>query len=410
MAAEGVDAPVDEPSEAGDGVSARQAAGAFIAVAAVLAVWVWFSHRFFGVSLRDIPVRGWPGRSWLAGWAHWDAGWYRSIAVHGYHYVPGRQSNVAFVPGYPLAMRALRPVFGNAVTAGIAITFASGLAATVIYAGWCRRWLTPSAQRSAVALLLVYPYSWFLFGAVYADALFLVATVAAFALLESNRPVAAGLAGFVASATRPVGPAVVIGLVIRQLERRDALRYRLVGGRWRVPTGIDWHRLRPVDSAVALSAGGFVAYATYLQARWGDPFLFNSVQRYWDQSTGPRTWFKVHLGGIIVHDPGNEALYILGCLLQGALALGALAMTPRIVRRFGWGYGALVALSLAVPVIGSKDFQGLGRYLLAAFPVFALAGEWLARRSPRLRRWVLAVSGGLLLAWVHAYARGRYVA
>jgi hypothetical protein len=406
-ATEGVEAPGRAP---GSGVGPRRAAIAHLAVAAVLAVWVWFSHRAFSVSVRDIPIRGWPGERWLAGWAHWDAGWYWSIAEAGYRYLPGQQSNVAFFPGYPLAMRALGPLFGSALTAGIAITFASGLAATAIYAGWCRPWLAPQAQRTALALLLVYPYGWFLFGAVYADAMFLAATIAAFALLESGRPLAAGLAGFVASATRPVGPAVVIGLVVRQLERRGALRHRVVAGRWRVPAGIEWRRLRPIDATVALSAGGFVAYAADLQSRWGDPFLFNTVQRYWDQGTGPETWFKVHLGGIIVHHPGRQGLYIVGCLLQGTLALGALASTPRIIRRFGWGYGTLVALSLAVPVIGSKDFQGLGRYLLAAFPVFALAAEWLARRPRRQRRWVLSVSALLLLAWAHAYARGRYVA
>ena len=103
-------------------------------------------------------------------------------------------------------------------------------------------------------------------------------------------------------------------------------------------------------------------------------------------------------------------LYIIGCLVQGALAMGSLLLVPRIRRSFGWGYATLVAVSLAIPVLGSKDFQGLGRYLLAAFPLFAWGGLWLAGKPVRTRRCVLIASGLLLLAWSHLYGRGYYVA
>ena len=83
---------------------------------------------------------------------------------------------------------------------------------------------------------------------------------------------------------------------------------------------------------------------------------------------------------------------------------------PRLIRRFGWGYGVLVAGLMAIPALGSKDFQGTGRYLLAAFPLFALAGEWLAGRSARVRGSLLAASALLLLLWAHLFARGFYVA
>lgn len=399
-------APAPTPSA----ITARRAATAFVALSALLAVWIWASHRYFGASADDNPITGWAGERWLGGWVHYDGGWYRSIAFGGYHYIPGQQSSVAFFPGYPLIMALLAPVFGNVVTAGIAVTFLAGLGAVVGFARWCRDRLSPAAQQGALALLLFYPYAWFLSGAVYADALFLCSTVWAFVALERGRTVTAGLAGFVAAATRPVGPAVVIALVVRQLERRDALRYRTIRGRWTVPWGIDRTKLSLGDGGVLLSAGGFLAYCGYLWVRWGDPFLFNTVQKYWKQGTGPVTWFKLHLGGIILLEPRSHALYIPGCILQGLLSLGALALAPKVVRRFGWGYGALVGLAVAVPVIGSKDFQGLGRYLLVAFPVFAYCGEWLAARPFRQRAWLLGASAVGLLFWSHLYARGFYVA
>ncbi len=390
------------------------ALAAFLVMAVVLGSWVWASHRFFPASAQDGERPPFPGSSLLAGWFHFDGGWYTDIAEAGYSLIPGAQSNVAFFPAYPLLMRWLGPLFGSATTAGVAITFVCGATAVTLFGRWVRDKLPAGAQRYALVALLLYPYSWFLYGAVYADALFLAASLAAFSLLERDRTVAAGVLGFVAAATRPVGPAVVIGLVVRQLERRDALRYRDVQlprlrNPVRLPVGIVWHRLRWRDGGVLLSAGGFLAYSGFLWARWGDPLLFSTVQQYWAQEAGPVTWFKLHLAGIILLEPREHALYAPGCVLQGIFAVGTLLLVPRLVRRFGWGYGLLVFFLVAVPVIGSKDFQGLGRYLLASFPVFALTGEWLAGRSVRTRRLVVGTGAVLLAFWSHTYARGFYV-
>jgi hypothetical protein len=165
------------------------------------------------------------GPNVLEGWLRWDAGWYRSIVDHGYYFVPGRQSSVAFFPAYPLSMRFLSDTFGGDPSAwGVALTLASGLLVAVLFFSWCRRRIGAAAAPTALAVLVLWPYGWYLFGAVYADALFVAAVLAAFTLLERDRVLLAALAGAVATATRPVGAAVVVGLVVRLLERRGALR------------------------------------------------------------------------------------------------------------------------------------------------------------------------------------------
>lgn len=361
------------------------------------------------------------GPGMLRGWYQYDAGWYESVALHGYYLVAG-QSPVAFFPGYPLLVRALMPLFGDrfAVTA-IAVTAVCGAVAVCLFARWCRR-LEPRAARLAVALLMVYPYVWYLVGSIYADALFLMATLAAFLALERGHPIWAGLFGAVASASRPVGPAVVLALVILALQRRDALRtlepepppgagrVRRLAHRWALPCGVELRRLRPVDFGVALSAVGFLAYAGYLGVRFGDPFAFSSVQRYWDQPPGIITWGKGNLVANLLFNPVSKARYLAGCVFQGLLTVGALLLVPRVARRFGWAYGALVLFCMGLPALGSKDFQGTGRYLLAAFPVFALGGEWLAAQPLRRRAFVLGASAVFLLLLTHLYARGYYVA
>jgi hypothetical protein len=91
------------------------------------------------------------------------------------------------------------------------------------------------------------------------------------------------------------------------------------------------------------------------------------------------------------------------------LSIGLLLLVPLVVKRLGWGYGAYTFVVLLIPLIGSKDFMGLGRYALTAFPSFAVLGLVLYER-PRLRIGWLAISGMLLAFFTGAFAYGKYVA
>jgi hypothetical protein len=337
----------------------------------------WSSHPRLGY---------FPGRPWLEGWVQWDAGWYRQIAEHGYSYVPGRQSAVAFFPAYPLAMRAGRAVVGSSLLAGILVTLSAGLALAALFWSWLRERLTPPAAWTAMALFLLYPYAYYLFGAVYADALFVAAAVGAFVLLERGHPWWAGLVGAVATAARPVGLVVVAGLVLRAVERRRGIRW--------------------TDAGVLLSVAGLLAYCVYLADRFGNPFLFAEVEQYWGQDAGPRTWLKLEFfeGVTRFGDPPAWVAYVS----HPVVTLTALALVPLVFRRFGWGYGVYCLLVVALPALSTKDFFGMGRYILAAFPCFAVAGELLLAR-PRLRAAALVLSGAALVVATSLFARGSYI-
>ena len=179
------------------------------------------------IAVAVLPWSGQPhvvpaftGPGWLGGWAQWDSGWYFRIATDGYSYVPGQQSTVVFFPAYPLLMRVTGGVVGDTYLAGILVTLAAGVGAVTLFAVWLRDRLTSAAAWSALLLFVLYPYSFFLFGAVYADAVFVAAAVGAFVLLERDHPWLAGLAAAVATAARPMGLILVVGLVLRALERR----------------------------------------------------------------------------------------------------------------------------------------------------------------------------------------------
>lgn len=368
-----------------------------VAIFLVVGVVLWLVA---GLSAQHLPWASLypeppslPGGAWFEAWNRWDAKWYAGIALDGYGYQPGAQSSVAFFPAYPMVIWAFDLVLPNVYIAATVATAVAGLAIAVLFYRWARTWLSPQAAATGLVVLVLYPYSWYLFGAVYADALCLAAMLAAALALERDKVWLAGLFGLVASGTRLVGLVFAVALVLRLIERR--------GGFARL-------RWRRRDLAVLGAFGGFAGFCAYLWVRWGDPLLFSEVQSApgWDQGMGVRTFFKVSLYEQIVRLPTSLATW--NRVFQALLALGVLLLIPRIVRRFGLAYAAFTLGVVLLPVVGSKDFMGTGRYLLAAFPAVAILGELLAER-PRLRRVVLIPSALALLALTSLFARGYYL-
>ena len=76
----------------------------------------------------------------------------------------------------------------------------AGLGVALLFARWVWDRLPRRSAVFAVVVLLVYPYAFFLYGAVYADALFVLCSIGAFLLLERRWYVAAGLVGALATA------------------------------------------------------------------------------------------------------------------------------------------------------------------------------------------------------------------
>ena len=392
--------------------------GLFALVAVVLSVIVGFVSN--GV-VRAIPFL--QGPAWLDGWFQYDSGWYYNLATAGYAFVPGQQSSIAFFPTYPLAIRGLGGLLGDYQVAGSLIGVGSGIAAVVLFGFWVWDRLPRPAAVTAIAVLMLYPYALFLYGAMYADSLFLLCTLGAFVLLERRLFWLAGLAGALATAGRPVGVAVAIGLVVRMLELRALDRSREspemlprvdrslhvdtapVRPGWReivgAVSGIRWR-----EAGILLSGGGALAWIGFLWLRFGHPLAFVEAESApgWDQGVGPHTWFKVsYVEGLLAGPFTNGRLITV----QAFVCLAAVLLVRRVWRRFGWGYTAYAVVVLAIPIIGTDDFMGTGRYVLVAFPVLAAAGDYLATTP---RRWIrpvaLAVCALLLLVMTVLYARG----
>ena len=362
-----------------------------------------------------------PGIGWFGQWVRWDGNWYYRIAHDGYDWTAGEQRAVAFWPSYPMSIRALTLLTHDEYDAGLIITWLSGLTVVALLARWCQDRMTRAASIATVVTLLLLPYAWYLHWSVYGDALFAACALGAFLLLERDRTILAGLVGALAAAGRPMGMAVIAGLFVLTLERRDVLVpmtardggdpvWRRVLVWLRVPRALRLRGLRLRDLGVLLALAGPIWYMAFLWHSEGTPLAFADAESApgWGHEPGLRTWLKVSLlHGLREFGLTRETA---GMLLHGTLAVGAVLLIPKVVRRFGWGYGVFCLVVVGIPVISSKDFYGLGRYLLAAFPVVAVAGEWLADRPVWTRAGVWSVSGALLAFISYSYARGLYVA
>jgi len=132
------------------------------------------------------------------------------------------------------------------------------------------------------------------------------------------------------------------------------------------------------------------------------------AQAGWDQASGPTTWFKFAYFDTLMHGTRPFAFVLT---VQAVMCLIALALLPWVQRAFGWGYLSYSLVVLLIPLIGTKDFMGVGRYALAAFPVVAVAGTILA--GSRLRALTPTVLTVLAIGLVGAsslFALGRIIA
>jgi hypothetical protein len=387
----------------------------FFAVAIVLTIVVQTSHTHLS---PEKPPQG-PDISdaaFYGGWMQFDSGWYVYLAEHGYDapqvaaFEAGQQSAVAYFPAYPLTVRQVARVTGNDyVLAAQVTTIACGLAVLLLFWHWCGRRLSPAARRTALLVFALYPYAWFLYGSGYGDVLFIALTIGAFLLLERDRPVLAGLAGAGASATRLIGVGTIIGLIAMVIERRHALVRTEADGprRWWSGWRLDRSRLRLRDSGVLLSFAGIGAYCLFLWSRVGDPFAFNTVQSApgWNQGTGPKTWIKYSFFAEVIR---GEHSYGVRLVAQALLCLLFIIAIPFVAKRIGAAYAIYTAVIIGIPLIGTSTMQGFGRYLLSAFPVFAVGGAVLAERA-RARRAVLVCSSAALVGLASFFGRGFYL-
>jgi hypothetical protein len=261
-------------------------------------------------------------------------------------------------------MRYAGRLFGDTEGAvyfgGILVSWTAFVLAMVVLYRLASLDLDSESSERAALLTAIFPFSFF-FGAVYAEALFLLLTLASFYAFRTRRWILGGIAGGLATATRVTGILMLPALVW--------IAWRNVGP-------------KPRDRALAivgllLVTGGVGAYSLYVYWLSGNPFEWAANHARWGYEPGGAPWkAPVTLVQQLFTDP---YLYLTTDrmapydALYGASGIFFALATPFVWVRFGAAYGLFMLLNLYVP-LSSGVFESMGRYCSVLFPCFI----WLA--------------------------------
>jgi hypothetical protein len=387
---------------------------AWLAVAAPLHALLLTSRRTIGPDRSALLSRPSTVAAWAGGWINFDGWDYLSLAHHGYRPDPSRPTRAVWFPLYPLSIRVVGAILQNSLAAAVVVAALGGLLSFVLLNRWMRhQGMDPRVANTALLVAALYPYGWFLYGGAYSSSLLLTCAIGTFLAFERDRRLLAAALGALAMAAHPTGIAVLVGLVVLEAERRGALllvddgtgrALHLLGRTVHWPIRLRRERLRDVRPVVFAPLLGLAAFSGLLWAEAGNPFLWWTGRAAY-QGDPLHDLSKVDFVSRWI--TGTDRLRAVTTLVQFAILVAVVWLIPTVTRRFGLGYGAYVAAVVALPVVMTADFNGTGRYLLAAFPCAAAAGERL--EAGRHRLGYLMASGGALATLAVGFGHSLYL-
>ncbi len=332
----------------------------------------------------------------------WDAIHYLDIARSGYQ----SASDAVFFPLYPVLIHAVSWLTGSLVSAGLLVSLSSFALALLLLHRLTVLEFGPRAADATVVLIAVAPLSLF-FSAVYSESLFLLLSVGAiYAARRDCWPLAAVLAAL-AAVTRV--PGILVAVAVLLLLRGQGIR--------------SWQS----RAALALAPLTLVGFCGYLAARgfgWLAPIAGQLTLTHMHVLVGPFAALGFATGalldgvrGVLGGAPllhatlggpfsrGFQSIVLFGELVGAGVAL--VAAFRRLPRAYGV-YALLVLLACLTSPQLMQPLEGLDRYLLVVFPLWMVAGNWLAERRGAL---VLAglASTALMIFYAYEFAAWAFL-
>jgi len=339
----------------------------------------------------DHSLRAFPQNLFLDGWFRWDSGHYVAIVRDGYQIIPDSlQQRTNFWPLYPLVVRAANWIVGNPFIAGFIVSNLALVCACVLLHRWSFRRFGADVARRTVTLLLSFPFA-FYFSAMYTESVFLLTVVGAFYFSDRGCWLAASLCAAAAGATRLVGVAILLPILLTYGEQH----------RWRVANfrrDIFW---------LWLGFAGPLAHVFFLQYRFGDGLAFLSSQ--WVPGWGNDSdWSRLaRLLGRLT-EWRHLATGTYDSIAAVNLVFGVFALLVCLVgwRKIGLAACAWGAITMLVSL---RIWASSGRYAVVVWPVY-LGIALFTRRRPILYQSTIVgfcLLQALLAFW---FTHGHWVA
>ncbi|HZS31045.1 MAG TPA: hypothetical protein VFA37_07295 [Gaiellaceae bacterium] len=312
----------------------------------------------------------------------WDGRWYRMVAQYGYLLVPGRPSDPAFFPLYPILLRGVHALGIGWGAAGPLLSNVAFLLALSLFYELSRTLFSETLARRATTYLAVFPLS-YVFSMAYPEAFVLVLVAAAPIAALRGRWWLAAICAAAAALARPEGLFVALPLAGIAWQQRERLSPAMRGA---------------AGASLLAGPAALISFPLYLGGVLHDPLAWTRAQAAWGRQfriTGLLAAFAQlpeELGRHpwLVRDVLFFFVYLL--LIYAAWRNG----TPRT-----W---LLAAAAVVVLPVFTGSFESDARFGLLAPPLFW--GLAALTRSTRTER---AVSAVLLVLLVAATASLAYV-
>ncbi len=310
--------------------------------------------------------------AWMGIWQRFDTNWSISIAERGYGVIPG---DIHFPPLYPFLISLFRLVFRDGFVAGMVVSGLAGVMCLKLLYDLFLSWGgdNRSATRGLI-YFLVFPASFFLFGA-YTEGLFIVAAVLALESLHRSQWIYAAVWVSCATLIRLQGLALFLPLIYFLWQHKSTMsRYRAL-------------------FCLFIAALGIVAYLVLRAAVPGgdnviplaESNLYAHLAFPWDNFVSA---FQTLAAGSMTH---IDALNLLVALLFLGLIGGGWKHIPIEYSL----YSVATYVLLTIRVVDTQPFNSMLRYALTLFPSFYVLGRW--GRHPIPHRLILYLSIVLLL-------------
>lgn len=294
----------------------------------------------------------------------WDGVWYARIAAHGYVLVPGRQSDPAFFPLFPILTKLLHPFGLSYGAAGIVLSNLAFLVGVLALFDLGKEWLPDATARRAAVLAALFPLG-YTFSMSYPEGVvFAALALATLAAVRGHWGAAAAL-GAVAALARPEGVFLALPLAALAWSQRR----RLGAGRAGIAAG-----------AVVAPPAALLSFPVYLGHVLHDSNAWSQAETGWGRRFTPGGALDAVTGipALVAHNGWLARDVVFFCVSVVALALAWRTAVPR-----AW---TLAGAAMVLLPIGSGSFASAGRFGLLALPVY-----WGVASAVRSRRADLAL-------------------